>query len=101
MREESTYQALLDAYTQRGHEVLALEREVERLRRGIEAERLTKAEELLRDSCSDPLPLARWLAEDGINYCSSCSEQDGDGHAVGCWWVRRDEYCEKRRVEWQ
>lgn len=37
MREEPTYQALLDAYTQRGHEVLALEREIAHLRRGVEA----------------------------------------------------------------
>ena len=41
MREESTYQTLLDAYTQRGHEVLALEREIAHLRRGIETYRAT------------------------------------------------------------
>lgn len=49
MREESTYQALLDAYTQRGHEMLALEREIAHLRRGIEAYR--EAYQELSDRC--------------------------------------------------
>lgn len=85
MREESTYQALLDAYTQRGHEVLALEREIAHLRRGIKA---------YRTICVCPKEVAAgkqhvWL-RDGFGKDVPCES---------CAWEREDAKRQEERVD--